>query len=124
MIRDYSKFDTKFRAWDNETKKIYGDITNLVGFIRHGNIIMQPIGAKDKTGKDIFELDVCNCGGDNGVVCYDSVRVSYFIMMEDNDFFTDCSTSENDWLREEVVGTIFDEQHKDLYDKVKEKLGL
>ncbi len=135
MIRNYSSFDTMFRAWDIESEEMCrvdvifiedGDVEGIrpdgsLACLYKGEFVgMQSIGAKDKNGNDIFELDVIEWEGFVMVMVYNSTYGGYLPMY-------DSCVCENLYRNNDdtkIIGTIFDPEHKELYDKVKSKLGL
>ncbi len=149
MIRNYSSFDTKFRAIATEEYHTHHDAVDIgdivygmpghygmmfikmaqeSGGIGPGIVIaeikvkntMSSIGVQDKNRKDIFELDVIEWEGFVMVMVYNSTYGGY-LPMYDSCVCEDLYRNNDDT---KIIGTIFDPEHKELYDKVKDKLGL
>jgi len=148
MIRNYSEFNTRFRAWHIDKKKLcdisaisiskkakrIGEvyvITDIINqeeygeFIHKENlVIMQSIGANDRNERLIYELDVVQTDSDGigydemGVVVYDVDTEGSYMLLKENSIG-------GFMLHDcEVIGNIFDEEFKDLYSKLAKKLGL
>ena len=142
MIRNYSEFNKKYRAWDKEKEIMIKEPSYiLVDGNGHftvfdedkdpegrwcdgeGYILMESIGAKDKNKKDILDLDVTIDENDSkGVVVWKDGLYRLFADI-DGDICPMIVTFDM-WPEDEIIGTIFDSKHKELYNRVKNELGL
>jgi len=151
MIRNYSQFNTKYRVFDKK-KKIFiqsfrplfiGTDSDLWIHVENSEerfdirflgsqlyYVMQSIGATDINGKEIFELDVV-------VIEFHTGMKKRYIVVEDDTYYLglnpnginsrhhgDAPAISAYQHTTEIIGTIFDKEHEELYNKVKEKLGL
>lgn len=115
--------NTKFRAWDKETKtmngmaEIYRNRNQEIELRpRDGNIIlMQSTGLRDKNGKEIFEGDIIAIEVDdtetpiNARVFQNSkIGVLMFHVFEDNEDVPMVELLEDNSVAFEIIGNIYE----------------
>ena len=93
---------------------------DLKYFLNEKNsILMQPIYAKYQNGVEIYELDTDG----ESVVVYDTFHTEYYLFTPGTPHTVPlpCRVKWNYW---EIKGHIFQPEFKDLYDAVREELGI
>ncbi|MBK5447473.1 hypothetical protein JFU18_02015 [Bacillus sp. TH22] len=120
--------EIKFRAWDEELKKMYTgdeieDYSNLNAWLSYGGLAiyridegeyvqlksLQYTGLKDKNGKEIFEGDIVEYDGWFYIIKWDKEETGFY--MHDKNNFEDDHLRMIDISVGEVMGNIYENQN-------------
>ena len=115
MIRNYSQPPLPPRVWDEIVGKMVIGHKMHEFAIAFRCILMQPIYAKDRKGKQIYELDVSEA---MGIIIYGLSGQGYYIYYPEDEEYRRIGSSVR------IIGHIFQPEFKDLYDAVKGELGI